>query len=543
MPLPPEDELRLLPHLEPWRESFVQNVREFFGPRRAPPVDDPNAPFWHDVFVPSPLPWKGFGQSLGAHATAMALVAALSWSWAMQNRVRPHAIEHSAVTYTPVSAYLPPLDTGSRHARPQKGDPVRAKQQIISVPPDADNRSQTIVTPPELRIQHEVPLPNIIAVSPTLAAIPLEATARPLPKITMPAVAPITPAPEANTLEHTRRMEAPQASVIAPPPEITALHSRRGDINIGPAQVIAPAPQLTIDEQHTLAGRSVAGMVPGNPQVAPPPPTISGAGTGTAGARIVALGIHPVEPTGPLEAPNGNRRGEFEAGPSGKPEASGTPTVTGTDSGSGHGSGQPGPNSPFHLPTGLHVGASAGLSGTVAGTAPQNSTDGRRTTAMNVPPKVTAAGHEASPIPDERVTETDRKVFGGRPVYSMTMNLPNLGSASGSWIFRFAELKGAGAAQPGGLTTPVATQKVDPAYPLELMKQNVQGTVTLYAVIGADGSVGKIRVLNSAEDDRLDEFARAALARWHFHPAEKSGAPVAVEAVVTIPFKPRRTQF
>jgi len=66
----------------------------------------------------------------------------------------------------------------------------------------------------------------------------------------------------------------------------------------------------------------------------------------------------------------------------------------------------------------------------------------------------------------------------------------------------------------------------------------VHGTVTLYAVIHADGKVGAIRVLNSP-DERLDSYAAKALARWKFVPAERAGKPVALEAVVEIPFRAR----
>ena len=90
----------------------------------------------------------------------------------------------------------------------------------------------------------------------------------------------------------------------------------------------------------------------------------------------------------------------------------------------------------------------------------------------------------------------------------------------------------------GELVAPVATRTADPGYPLELMRQNVRGTVILSAVINADGSVGEVRVLNSI-DDRLDEYASNALARWRFLPALKNGNPVALQAVVMIPFRPR----
>ncbi len=123
----------------------------------------------------------------------------------------------------------------------------------------------------------------------------------------------------------------------------------------------------------------------------------------------------------------------------------------------------------------------------------------------------------------------------------MTLNMPNLNSAGGSWVIRFAELDGS--ENKGELIAPVAEHKVDPAYPMELMRENVSGTVTLRAVIRTDGTVGDIRVVNGA-DKRLDHYAAQALSRWHFRPAEKNGAMVDVEAIVMIPFKPiLRKQF
>jgi len=150
-----------------------------------------------------------------------------------------------------------------------------------------------------------------------------------------------------------------------------------------------------------------------------------------------------------------------------------------------------------------------------------------------------------------KLSEAERAVFGDRKIYSLSLNMPNLNSAGGSWIIRFAALKpdatsGSGAATSrdsasGELSSPVATRKVDPAYPLELMRQNVGGTVILYGVIHADGTVSNVRVLRSV-DERLDRFASDAIAKWQFQPASKNGTPVEVEATFWIPFRPAKTR-
>jgi TonB family protein len=143
-----------------------------------------------------------------------------------------------------------------------------------------------------------------------------------------------------------------------------------------------------------------------------------------------------------------------------------------------------------------------------------------------------------------KLSEAERAVFAGRKFYSLTLNMPNLNSGGGSWVIRFAEInREASPRDPNApapdLSQPMATLKVDPAYPLQLMRENVHGTVILYGVIHADGSVGNIRVLRGV-DDRLDRFASEAVAQWKFEPATKNGTPVDVEATFQIPFRPTR---
>jgi TonB family protein len=166
------------------------------------------------------------------------------------------------------------------------------------------------------------------------------------------------------------------------------------------------------------------------------------------------------------------------------------------------------------------------------------------------PPRVTSApSRTMRPESTTKLSEAERAVFGNRKFYSLTLNMPNLNSAGGSWVIRFAELdhdsgnhdsNNPDANSPAGdLSQPAATRKVDPAYPLQLMRENVSGTVILYAIIRADGTVGNVRVLRGV-DDRLDQFASQAVAQWQFHPATKNGSPVDVEATFQIPFRPAR---
>jgi TonB family protein len=231
--------------------------------------------------------------------------------------------------------------------------------------------------------------------------------------------------------------------------------------------------------------------------------------------------------------PAGNRRGTFSANPQGKPGASGTPELTGSKSdakGSGRRgddkSGNSARNGSFSLPAGLHVGA-----------ADSGADEGREVASLS-PSRAGTGARAVSAVSEDKITDVDRQVFGGKRPYAMTLNMPNLNSSTGSWEIRFAEVEAG--KKIGDLLAPVAMEKSDPGYPLELIRSNVHGMVTLYAVIGADGKVAKVRVLNSP-DDRLDAYAEKALYHCKFAPAERAGKPVALEAVVRIPFRVRRT--
>lgn len=127
-------------------------------------------------------------------------------------------------------------------------------------------------------------------------------------------------------------------------------------------------------------------------------------------------------------------------------------------------------------------------------------------------------------------------VFGAKRIYTLHVNMPNLTSAAGSWILRFAELNPDGEGSNVDLSAPSPIRKVDPRYPPVLMEQRIEGEVRLYAIIRADGSVDSVQVLRSVHPE-LDQYSMEALVKWRFRPAGRNGKPVDVEAVVSIPFR------
>ncbi len=121
----------------------------------------------------------------------------------------------------------------------------------------------------------------------------------------------------------------------------------------------------------------------------------------------------------------------------------------------------------------------------------------------------------------------------------MNVNMPNLNSATGSWILNFSAMRTPTSAPQVNnsqeIAEPAPLHKVDPKYPPTAVAEHIEGEVILYAVIRRDGSVDSIQLVKGI-DPQLDGNAMRALAQWKFRPAEHQGEPVDLEAIVHIPF-------
>src|SRR5207244_7625427 len=97
-------------------------------------------------------------------------------------------------------------ETGDRKSHPQQnGQPHYPPEPILSVPPEADNHTQTIITPPDVKLNHDVPLPNVVSWPQMPGPVPL--AARAVAEMNLPA-SPI--------------------SVVAPPPDVARAMQHQG---------------------------------------------------------------------------------------------------------------------------------------------------------------------------------------------------------------------------------------------------------------------------------------------------------------------------
>jgi len=560
-----DEGLRFLLEPEPWLRVFARNIGDLF--RKAPPpvwVSAAPGEYWADALVHRPVAWKAARQSFLGHALVIAAIYALNLAWLNQPQTLPQTPPNQTIVHYEVSEYLPPVNTQkakpepARRVRPQKADPELAPQEIVVTNENHISTRQVIVQPSQLVVKQDTPLPNLIAstgvpgapiaMNHPMQVLPVNvpqiaepaqpvAQSRLRPLLFPPAAQPEVAAPAEAPASHRAMPTLPleSAIVVPPAPDVTP---RKPDALQIPAQT---PPQVAAPATETATNHALQSMpLPMSaPQVAPPAPAAASRNLGTLGlpvqqatavppaspvangnvtrekalGQLLVLNAQPVAPSGPVVVPEGNRPGEFAASPAGHSGATARPEIAQQNSGN------------TGSPADIYVAAppTKVASNTVIASAASP-------TARPLTPDKTEPARDS----------VDTRIFGTRRHYSMRLSMPNLTSSTGSWSIRFAELN----ATHGGadLSAPEAITKVDPAYPQDLMHDRVEGTVVLYAVIHADGSVGDVKVLEGF-DDRLNENARKALEQWRFRPGTKDGMPVDIEAVVRVPFKVPRREF
>ena len=185
-----EDAPAFLCELEPWHRVFLRNLGDLIFRREPPPVPVTAAPVPvdKDYFIRTGIAPVRFAESYASHI-AFVVIIYLICTLPFFNRSPQlrSPFENTKIEYYPVSEYLPPINTAQKAAmKTRHGAPKLAKQEILSVPPNPDNTHQTIITPPKVKLDHDVALPNIVAWTPIPSAQPVAASARSVSQLKVP---------------------------------------------------------------------------------------------------------------------------------------------------------------------------------------------------------------------------------------------------------------------------------------------------------------------------------------------------------------------
>jgi TonB family protein len=515
----------------PWSE-FRSSVRDFLAGQRAPknhelPADSDLRVDWIEG---KNSPWA-FAASSVWHVIALVLLVLPIWGFlpATAHNLAPPDI---AVSWTapqdlpPIHLQAPILPTPKPERRatvlptiveeqppaPNGADAFHPRQTILSIPVRITHPRQTLIepaapmTPPKIDAQ----LPNLVE----------WAANTPAPKVELQ-LAPSSAAP--------RMRERKRSSAVAP--QIANLEKNPGPLNIASSAVVNPAPQMPMAPMSAATARFRNRHLDGAAA-----PELHASGGDSTLRNVIALSASPAPPAPVVAVPRGNLAARLAISPAGTHR--GTPG--GVSSNTGTGSPRRGARGNGSLPASVSISGGSGRAAGSGGGIGANHAPSR----LILKPMYSPAPYRAAPrkgpadVASLGPNERPEDLFAGKEIHSLNINLPDVTSMSGNWVLNFAQLdEGASSFNrpTGVLYGPVPIVKVDPKYPVEAIRQNIEGDVVLYAIIRANGSVDSIQVVHHL-DPLVDREAVAALAQWKFRPAVRNGKPVAVEAIVHIPF-------
>jgi len=199
----------------------------------------------------------------------------------------------------------------------------------------------------------------------------------------------------------------------------------------------------------------------------------------------------------------------------------------------------------------LSIFFSVGLTAVLFGTLPfahriarpERSLELRKTSAADLPPPVQE--EEPPPVveaekppeapPEPQLAETPMQI-------PISADL-EVAAGSGGALAGFGEIRALAAAETVQQEAfdvsdlekrPEAVSQIAPAYPAELRKAKIEGSVTLVFVLSEEGRVEDPRVEQSSRPE-FERPALEAIRKWRFRPGMKDGQPV--RTYVRIPMR------
>ena len=460
------------------------------------------AALWHIAFIAMPFP-----QISGPKHNPAFDNAQLTWSGPVEDfpLLEIHA------------AKAKPISRAAQTPAPDAAEAFHPRQRIFTDPSHPTHPRQTLINPaaPPVAPKLLPNLPNIVQL------VQSAAPARPHIEISQEALKNLRPREKRIT-----------KNTDATAPEVQLNEQRAADLNLAMTNSGPERPKLQINAGAAprAAQRTPEGASEPAPEVAATQLTSPNGGA----QALIALSANPGPPA-PIAPPPGNLAARVAISPEGKKSSSAEmkPNSVGN-------SGAAGTNSIDVSISGGAPRSANTMSGLGAGklSLPSSRPSYMRAEALRAAEEPTV---QSGP-PNFAILAPGAKpeaIFARRRVYSMNVNMPNLNSATGSWILNFAEMRiyaaGPQGNASGEIVEPAPLRKVDPKYPPTLIADHVEGEIILYAVIRRDGSVDSIQVVRGI-DPVLDTNSMRALAQWKFRPAERNGEVVDLEAIVHIPF-------
>jgi Gram-negative bacterial TonB protein C-terminal len=430
--------------------------------------------------------------SLCLHGCVIAILAVVgAVSRPSTREVTTIFLQHEKLVWYFTKDRLPEVapDERQRAGKPKVQLP-RPRQVIIADTLRPQGKQLIWQPAPKLELEHETPLPNLLAFVPK--------PARPEPRKFVPPKLPKTMEDPPRALpEPVPLAVAPAAAVPLPLAEAIP----------GPAK---PRPRAFMPPVEKAGQAQAVIVLEAAPNVA----------VETRQPSVVVVGLEPAR-TNEIPLPEGSRAPRFSAGPNSGPgggERTAAITVPGLTV---HGNGTDsavvvGPAR--KAPLVYHEPSTAEWEQATAGK------DSRRVARSMMSAALRPSARVLAPVVEAR--------FPNRPVYTTSFEVGTDGLME--WVIWFADQNGR-EGQYVTIRPPVPWTRVGTGPDGPLLPP---GRFEVAAVIDKAGQLSSVTVLNGG-DQAAKEAAVSLVAEWAFLPALRNGEPIAVDTLIEIRFRRR----
>jgi len=84
---------------------------------------------------------------------------------------------------------------------------------------------------------------------------------------------------------------------------------------------------------------------------------------------------------------------------------------------------------------------------------------------------------------------------------------------------------------------PTPVIRVPPVYPYRAREQGIEGVVRVKILVDADGSVGRVIIVDSRPENIFDDAVRGSVPQWKFSPGKIAGRSVTAWVVTNVKFE------
>src|SRR5229473_3889507 len=404
-----------------FHQGFWSSVAALFGPSGAKDFRDASA--FRDSWVEGRVPKRAVIAAALWHAAFLVLPFSLFTGIPHTNPL----LQNVQFTWVGPIDDLPLLEIA--RAKPKAAPKPKLQEPAPQPSVDAFHPRQRIFTDPVRPTHPRQTLINPHAPFEPPKLLPNLPNIVQLQQVAGPAKPRLQISEEMLKKLHPKEKRAATATA-APPVDIPNMEQHVADINLPAAQTGPARPKLELNAGAAprVAQKAQSGDAGPAPEVGATELTSANGGPNA----LIALSANPAPPA-PVQPPQGNLAARVSISPEGLPAAAAKQPAAPADSGNGAGKSGVGISISGGHPS---ANASGGGAKIIAPTRklmtrPDPKAESEDVAERTGPPDFAALPPGARP----------EAVFAYKKIYTLNVNMPNLNSATGSWILNFSELR------------------------------------------------------------------------------------------------------